>query len=104
MSEPEVQKILSDDGTLPQISPPPEEMKKFVASEIVRWGEVVTKAGHRGESVGQCCRIRLMRARAHRALGMRHGLDSGSRLRTRPDDEAAQRTPTESSSPASDRA
>jgi tripartite-type tricarboxylate transporter receptor subunit TctC len=45
MSEPEVQKILSEDGTLPQVSPPPEEMKKFVASEIVRWGEVVTKAG-----------------------------------------------------------
>jgi tripartite-type tricarboxylate transporter receptor subunit TctC len=48
MAETEVQQILSNDGTLPQISPPPDEMKKFVASEIVRWGEVITKAGIAG--------------------------------------------------------
>jgi tripartite-type tricarboxylate transporter receptor subunit TctC len=48
MAEAEVQQILSNDGTLPQISPPPDEMKKFVASEIVRWGEVITKAGIAG--------------------------------------------------------
>ena len=45
MSEPEVQKLLSDDGALPQLSPPPAELRRFVDSEIVRWGEVVTKAG-----------------------------------------------------------
>jgi tripartite-type tricarboxylate transporter receptor subunit TctC len=45
MSDPEVQKLLSNDGTLPQISPPPDELRKFVDAEIVRWGEVVTKAG-----------------------------------------------------------
>ena len=48
MGEPEVQKLLSDDGAIPQISPSPEEMKTFVASEIVRWGEVITKAGIAG--------------------------------------------------------
>jgi tripartite-type tricarboxylate transporter receptor subunit TctC len=45
MAEPEVQKLLSDEGAIPQISPPPDELRKFVDSEIVRWGDVVTKAG-----------------------------------------------------------
>jgi tripartite-type tricarboxylate transporter receptor subunit TctC len=45
MSEPEVQKLLSDDGAIPQISPSPEEFKRFVDAEIVRWGELVQKAG-----------------------------------------------------------
>ena len=45
MSEPEVQKLLLAEGAIPQISPPPEEFKKFVDAEIVRWGELVEKAG-----------------------------------------------------------
>jgi tripartite-type tricarboxylate transporter receptor subunit TctC len=45
MSEPEVQKLLSDEGAIPQISPTPDEFKVFVDSEIVRWGELVQKAG-----------------------------------------------------------
>jgi tripartite-type tricarboxylate transporter receptor subunit TctC len=45
MSDAEVQQLLVNDGALPQLSPPPAEMKTFVASEIARWGEVVTKAG-----------------------------------------------------------
>jgi tripartite-type tricarboxylate transporter receptor subunit TctC len=45
MSDPEVQTLLSNDGTLPQVSPPPDELRKFVDAEMVRWGEVVTKAG-----------------------------------------------------------
>ena len=45
MIEPEVQKLLSDDGAIPQISPSPEEFKRFVDAEIVRWGELVQKAG-----------------------------------------------------------
>jgi len=45
MGEPDVQQLLSDDGAIPQISPSPEEFKKFVDSEIVRWGELVQKAG-----------------------------------------------------------
>jgi len=45
MSAPEVQKLLIAEGAIPQISPPPEEFKKFVDSEITRWGELVEKAG-----------------------------------------------------------
>src|SRR6478672_8495313 len=44
MSEPEMQKLLLDEGAIPQISPPPEEFKKFVDAEIVRWGALVEKA------------------------------------------------------------
>jgi tripartite-type tricarboxylate transporter receptor subunit TctC len=45
MSEPEVQKLLSNEGAIPQVSPSPEEFKRFVDTEIVRWGELVAKAG-----------------------------------------------------------
>jgi tripartite-type tricarboxylate transporter receptor subunit TctC len=45
MSEDDVKKLLSDEGAIPQISPPPEEFKKFVDGEIVRWGGLVKKAG-----------------------------------------------------------
>ena len=48
MAEREVQDLLSQDGTLPQVSPSPDAMRKFVADEIVRWGEVITKAGIAG--------------------------------------------------------
>jgi tripartite-type tricarboxylate transporter receptor subunit TctC len=48
MSDPAVTDTLVKDGTLPQVSPTPEEMKRFVASEIVRWGKVVTQAGLAG--------------------------------------------------------
>jgi tripartite-type tricarboxylate transporter receptor subunit TctC len=45
MSEPEVQKLLTAEGAIPQISPPPDEFKTFVDGEIVRWGALVEKAG-----------------------------------------------------------
>lgn len=45
MKEPEVLNILLEEGAVPQVSPPPEELRKFVDSEIVRWGELVAKAG-----------------------------------------------------------
>jgi tripartite-type tricarboxylate transporter receptor subunit TctC len=45
MSEPEVQKLLLAEGAIPQISPSPEEFKKYVDAEIVRWGALVEKAG-----------------------------------------------------------
>ena len=48
MADQEIQTLLTNDGTIPQVSPPPEEMKTFVASEIERWGAVVTKAGIAG--------------------------------------------------------
>jgi tripartite-type tricarboxylate transporter receptor subunit TctC len=45
MSESDVRKLLSDEGAIPQVSPSPEELKRFVDAEIVRWGELVQKAG-----------------------------------------------------------
>jgi tripartite-type tricarboxylate transporter receptor subunit TctC len=48
MADPELQGLLAKDGALPQVSPSPAEMRKFVDSEIVRWGEVITKAGIAG--------------------------------------------------------
>ena len=48
MSDVEVQQLLNNDGAIPLISPPPAELRRFVDSEIVRWGEVVKKAGIAG--------------------------------------------------------
>jgi tripartite-type tricarboxylate transporter receptor subunit TctC len=48
MSDPTVVETLVKDGTLPQISPPPDELKRFVETEIVRWGKVVQQAGLAG--------------------------------------------------------
>jgi len=45
MAEHDVQELLGNDGAIPQISPPPAELRKFVDGEIVRWGEIITKAG-----------------------------------------------------------
>ena len=48
MSDPAVTETLVKDGALPQVSPTPEEMKRFIESEIVRWGKVVEQAGLAG--------------------------------------------------------
>ena len=32
-------------GLLPVVSPPPEELKRYVQSEVVRWGDIVKAAG-----------------------------------------------------------
>ena len=48
MSDPSVTDALVKDGALPQLSPSPEEMKRFVESEIVRWGKVIEQAGLAG--------------------------------------------------------
>jgi tripartite-type tricarboxylate transporter receptor subunit TctC len=48
MSDPAVIELLTRDGALPQVSPSPEEMKQFVASEIARWGKVIEQAGIAG--------------------------------------------------------
>ena len=45
MGDGEVQQLLSNEGAIPQVSPPPAEFKRFVDAEIVRWGELVAKAG-----------------------------------------------------------
>jgi tripartite-type tricarboxylate transporter receptor subunit TctC len=48
MSDASVTEALVKDGALPQVSPSPEEMKRFVESEIVRWGKVIEQAGLAG--------------------------------------------------------
>jgi tripartite-type tricarboxylate transporter receptor subunit TctC len=48
MSDPAVTEALVKDGAIPQVSPSPDGMKRFVESEIVRWGKVVEQAGAAG--------------------------------------------------------
>jgi tripartite-type tricarboxylate transporter receptor subunit TctC len=48
MSDASVTEALIKDGAIPQVSPSPEEMRRFVESEIVRWGKVVEQAGLAG--------------------------------------------------------
>ena len=43
--EPEVRRELSNLGLLPVQSPPPDELKGFIAAEITRWGDIVKDAG-----------------------------------------------------------
>jgi tripartite-type tricarboxylate transporter receptor subunit TctC len=45
MDDAAVQQALIRDGAIPQKSPPPDELKRFVAAEIVRWGKIVEQAG-----------------------------------------------------------
>jgi len=46
--DPEVRAAFVRLGLVPVASPPPAELKAFVRSEIVRWGEIVKKAGLQG--------------------------------------------------------
>lgn len=48
MSDPAVAASFERDGTIPQQSPSPDEMKRFVAGEIIRWRKVITQAGLAG--------------------------------------------------------
>jgi len=48
MAMPDVQKRFVDLGNIPLVSPPPDELRAYVKSEIVRWGKVVEKAGLAG--------------------------------------------------------
>jgi tripartite-type tricarboxylate transporter receptor subunit TctC len=48
MAEPTVQQRFVDLGNIPLSSPPPDELQRYVKSEIVRWGKVVEKAGLAG--------------------------------------------------------
>jgi tripartite-type tricarboxylate transporter receptor subunit TctC len=48
MAEPPVQQRFVDLGNIPLTSPPPDELRRYVKSEIVRWGDVVRKAGLAG--------------------------------------------------------
>jgi tripartite-type tricarboxylate transporter receptor subunit TctC len=48
MGDPAVVDVLTRDGALPQVSPTPEEMRRFVESEISRWGKIIERAGLAG--------------------------------------------------------
>jgi tripartite-type tricarboxylate transporter receptor subunit TctC len=48
MDDPAVIEVLTRDGALPQVSPTPEEMRRFVESEISRWGKIIEQAGLAG--------------------------------------------------------
>jgi tripartite-type tricarboxylate transporter receptor subunit TctC len=43
--EPEVQTLITNIGALPEKSPSPDEIQKFLASEIARWGALIERAG-----------------------------------------------------------
>ena len=45
---PEIHETISRSGMIPQDSPPPEELQRYVASEAARWGTIVQKAGAAG--------------------------------------------------------
>jgi tripartite-type tricarboxylate transporter receptor subunit TctC len=45
VGQPDVQKEFADRGLVPVVSPLPDELVRFVKSEIVRWGKVVEQAG-----------------------------------------------------------
>jgi tripartite-type tricarboxylate transporter receptor subunit TctC len=48
MAMPEVEKQLATIGMIPIVSPSPEELRKFVSTEVTRWGKIVQQAGIAG--------------------------------------------------------
>jgi len=56
LAEPEFQQDFANRGVLPVVSPLPDELQRFVKSEIVRWGKVVEQAGAAGSQSGNDCR------------------------------------------------
>jgi len=48
LAVPEIRETIARSGMIPQDSPPPEELQRYVASETVRWGTIVQKAGAAG--------------------------------------------------------
>jgi tripartite-type tricarboxylate transporter receptor subunit TctC len=42
---PEIKRRINELGMIPVDSPPPEELARYVKTEIVRWGEIVKKSG-----------------------------------------------------------
>jgi tripartite-type tricarboxylate transporter receptor subunit TctC len=48
MAEPAVAEMLARDGAIPVVSPPVDELRRFVDSETVRWGKVIEQAGLAG--------------------------------------------------------
>ncbi len=48
LEDPAAVKLLARDGAIPVRSPPPDELRRFVDSETVRWGKVIEAAGLAG--------------------------------------------------------
>jgi tripartite-type tricarboxylate transporter receptor subunit TctC len=48
LDEPEIRAELGRRGLIPVATDPPEKLQQFVKAEIVRWGEIVKKAGAAG--------------------------------------------------------
>jgi len=48
MADPAVAEMLARDGAIPVVSPPVDELRRFVDSETVRWGKVIEQAGLAG--------------------------------------------------------
>ena len=48
MADPAVSDMLIRDGAVPVVSPPPDELRRFVDGEIERWAKVVEQAGLTG--------------------------------------------------------
>jgi tripartite-type tricarboxylate transporter receptor subunit TctC len=45
---PEIRETIARNGMIPQDSPSPEELQRYIASETVRWGKIVKDAGAAG--------------------------------------------------------
>ena len=43
--DPDVQALITKIGALPVKSPSPDELQKFLASEVKRWGELIERSG-----------------------------------------------------------
>jgi tripartite-type tricarboxylate transporter receptor subunit TctC len=48
LAQPEIRETISRSGMIPQDSPTPEELHRYVASETIRWGKIVQAAGAAG--------------------------------------------------------
>ena len=48
LAQPDVREQIARFGMIPQDSPPPEELHRYVASETVRWSKIVQQAGAAG--------------------------------------------------------
>jgi tripartite-type tricarboxylate transporter receptor subunit TctC len=48
LGEPDIRRDFVSRGVVPVVSPPPDELVRFVKAEIVRWGKVVEQAGAAG--------------------------------------------------------
>jgi tripartite-type tricarboxylate transporter receptor subunit TctC len=48
MASPEVSERLAKIGLIATVSPPPEDLNRFLGSEIARWGKLVNQAGLAG--------------------------------------------------------